>query len=81
MWSKVLGVSPKIIVVAIIVYDCFLRMINCHVPAQDSSLREKTVISDLKINNNGERFHNFFDTRCLSVLNTWFTHKKCRRVT
>ena len=47
----------------------------------NSSLREKTVISDLKFNNNGERFHNFFDTRCLSVLNTWFTHKKCRRVT
>ena len=44
---EVLGVSPKIIVIAVIVYDCSLRMINCHAPAQDSSLREKTVISGL----------------------------------
>ena len=47
----------------------------------NSSLRENVVISDLEVNNNGERFHNFFNTRSLSVLNTWFTHKPCRRIT
>ena len=44
-------------------------------------MREKVVISDLKVNNNGDRFHNFYDSHCLSVLNTWFTHKRCRRTT
>ena len=47
----------------------------------NSSLREKVVITDLEVNNNGERFHNFFGSHCLSVLNTWFTHKNCRRIT
>ena len=31
--------------------------------------------------NSGERFHEFFELNKLSVLNTWFTHKKCRRIT
>ena len=47
----------------------------------NSSLRENTVINDLIVNNNGLRFREFFNERCLSVLNTWFSHKKCRRVT
>ena len=47
----------------------------------NSSLRENSIVSSLEVNDNGERFHNFFDTCCLSVLNTWFNHKKCRRVT
>jgi len=46
-----------------------------------TSLREGSVVDDLIINNNGERFHEFFDSNKLSVLNTWFTHKKCRRIT
>ena len=47
----------------------------------NSSLRENVVIADLEANNNGERFHSFFNIYSLSVLNTWFTHKKCRRIT
>ena len=47
----------------------------------NSSLREGSVINDLIVNNNGERFHEFFNHNQLSVLNTWFTHKRCRRVT
>ena len=47
----------------------------------NSCLREKTVIENLEVNNNGERFHLFFNSQCLSVLNTWFTHKRCRRIT
>ena len=47
----------------------------------NSSLREKTVIEDLEVNNNGDRFHSFFNSYCMSVLNTWFSHKRCRRIT
>ena len=47
----------------------------------NSSLREQVTIDDLEFNNNGERFHNFFNTQKLSVLNTWFSHKTCRRTT
>ena len=47
----------------------------------NSSLREHVIIDNLEINNNGERFHNFFNTQKLSVLNTWFSHRKCRRIT
>uniref|UniRef100_A0A7M5XFT5 Endonuclease/exonuclease/phosphatase domain-containing protein n=1 Tax=Clytia hemisphaerica TaxID=252671 RepID=A0A7M5XFT5_9CNID len=47
----------------------------------NSSLRENTLIDDLIVNNNGLRFHEFFNRNRLSVLNTWFTHKKCRRIT
>ena len=39
------------------------------------------MIEDLEVNNNGERFHSFFNTFSLSVLNTWFTHKRSRRTT
>ena len=39
------------------------------------------IIEDLEINDNGERFHNFFNIHKLSVMNTWFSHKKCRRIT
>ena len=28
----------------------------------NSSLREHTIIDDLEVNNNGERFHDFFNT-------------------
>ena len=47
----------------------------------NSSLREHVIINDLVVNNNGERFHELFNTHKLSVINTWFTHKTCRRVT
>ena len=47
----------------------------------NSSLGEHVIIQDLEVNNNGERFHNFFKTKKLSVLNTWFSHKSCRRIT
>ena len=47
----------------------------------NSSLREGVEIEDLEVNNNGERFHYFFNNHSLSVLNTWFTHRKCRRIT
>ena len=47
----------------------------------NTSLRENSIVDDLEFNDNGERFHNFFDNCRLSVLNTWFTHKRCRRVT
>ena len=40
-----------------------------------------TVIENLTVNDNGERFHQLFNDKKLSVLNTWFTHKQCRRVT
>ena len=47
----------------------------------NSSLRENIVIADLETNNNGERFHFFFNIYSLSVLNTWFSHKRSRRIT
>ncbi|XP_066911780.1 uncharacterized protein [Clytia hemisphaerica] len=47
----------------------------------NTSLRENSIVENLEFNDNGERFHNFFDNCRLSVLNTWFTHKKCHRVT
>ncbi|XP_066924791.1 craniofacial development protein 2-like [Clytia hemisphaerica] len=39
-----------------------------------SSLRENSVVEDLVINDNGERFHDLFQSYKLSVLNTWFNH-------
>ena len=39
------------------------------------------MVENLVVNNNGLRFHEFFNNRCLSVLNTWFSHKTCRRIT
>jgi len=48
---------------------------------RNCSLRENIVIDNLEVNNNGERFHQLLNTHCLSVLNTWFDHKKCRRIT
>lgn len=47
----------------------------------NSSLRESSIIENLVVNNNGERFHEFFQKTKLSVLNTWFSHRKCRRIT
>ena len=47
----------------------------------NTSLREGSIIDDLIVNDNGERFHEFFGSNKLSVLNIWFTHKKCRRIT
>ena len=45
------------------------------------SLIENSIIEDLTVNNNGERFHNLIQTQHLSALNTWFKHKLCRRIT
>jgi len=47
----------------------------------NSSLREHVIVDDLEVNDNGEWFHNFFNTQKLSVLNTWFSHRRCRRIT
>ena len=47
----------------------------------NTSLRENVVVENLVTNNNGRRFHELFNSEKLSVLNTWFTHKRCRRVT
>ena len=47
----------------------------------NTSLRENSIVENLEFNDNGKRFHTFFDNCHLSVLNTWFTHKRCRRVT
>jgi len=47
----------------------------------NSSLRENTIVENLIINNNGGRFHDHIQKQRLSVLNTWFNHKQCRRVT
>ena len=47
----------------------------------NSSLRENRIIENLVVNDNGLRFQEFFNNRGLSVLNTWFTHKKCRGIT
>jgi len=47
----------------------------------NSSLRENTIVDNLEINDNEQRFHDFFHTCHLLVLNTWFNHRKCRRVT
>ena len=47
----------------------------------NSSLRENSVIENLTVKNNGERFHELFQSHKLSVLNTWFHHKLCRRYT
>ena len=46
----------------------------------NSSLREDVVIDNLTIINNGEKLHQFFYQQRLSVLNSWFTHKQCRRI-
>ena len=45
----------------------------------NSSLRENVTIENLVVNGLG--FHEFFNNRCLSVLNTWFSYKKCRTTT
>ena len=47
----------------------------------NSSLRENSVIDNLEVNDNGQRFHDMFNTCRLSVLNTWFTHRQCRHIT
>ena len=47
----------------------------------NSSLREGKVIENLDVNDNGSRFHEFINSQKLSVLNTWFDHKLCRRFT
>ena len=47
----------------------------------NSSLRESSIIDNLTVNDNGERFHNLIQTQRLSALNTWFNHKRCRRIT
>jgi len=47
----------------------------------NSSLRENSVIENLIVNNNGERFHDLIQAQHLSALNTWFDHKQCRRIT
>ena len=47
----------------------------------NTSLRERTVVENLVVNDNGERFHQLFNDYKLSVMNTWFSHKQCRRIT
>ena len=47
----------------------------------NSSLRENRVIENLLVNDNSVRFHEFCNNRCLSMWNTWFSHKKCRWIT
>ena len=47
----------------------------------NSSFRENRIIGNLVVNDNGLRFHEFFNNRCLSMLNTWFSHKKCHKIT
>ena len=47
----------------------------------NSSFRENRIIGNLVVNDNGLRFHEFFNNHCLSMLNTWFSHKKCHRIT
>ena len=47
----------------------------------NSSLRENSIVENLCVNDNGERFHELIQTQKLSALNTWFNHKRCRRVT
>ena len=47
----------------------------------NSSLRVNRIIENLVVNDKGLRFHEIFNDRCLSVLNTWFSHNKCRRIT
>ena len=47
----------------------------------NSSLRENAIIENLIVNDNGIQLHEFFNNRYLSVLNTWFSHGKCRRIT
>ena len=38
------------------------------------------IIENLVVNDNGLRFHEFFNNRCLPVLNTWCLHMKERRL-
>ena len=47
----------------------------------NSSLREGSIIENLVVNDNGSRFHELINDQKLSVLNTWFSHKICRRIT
>ena len=47
----------------------------------NSSLRENRMAGNLVVNDNGRRFHEFFCNHCLSVLNTWFSHKRFHRIT
>ena len=44
----------------------------------NSSLRENSIVENLCVNDNGERFHELIQK--LSALNTWFNHKRCRQV-
>ena len=45
------------------------------------SLRENIIIGNPVVKDNGLRFHEFFNNHCLTVLSTWFSRKKCRRIT
>ena len=47
----------------------------------NSSFRENRIIGNLVVDDDGLRFHKFFNNRYLSMLNTWFSHKKCHRIT
>ena len=47
----------------------------------NSSLREGRIIENLVVNDNGSRFHDLVNTQKMSVLNTWFNHKLCRKIT
>ena len=45
------------------------------------SLRENAIIENLVVNDNVLRLLEFFNNLSLSVLNTWFPHNKCCRIT
>ena len=44
-------------------------------------LWENRIIENLVVNDNSLRFHKFFNSRCWSLLNTWFSYKKSGRIT
>ena len=45
------------------------------------SFRKNKIIENLIANDNGLWFHEFFNNHSLSILKTWFSHKKCHRIT
>ena len=47
----------------------------------NSFLRENRIFENLLVNNNGLQFIEFFNSHWLFVLKTWFSHKKCRKIT
>ena len=46
----------------------------------NSSLRENRI-GNLLVKDNSAQFYELCSNHCLSVLSTWFSHWKCRRIT